>query len=70
MKYQQKNHGGENIAYRISSNKRPGRLFFEHFFLKKLFNKNAIKSNFSFFWPYKGLRGAFIREGRLLEEIR
>jgi hypothetical protein len=23
-----------------------------------------------FFWPYKGLRGAFIREGRLLEEIR
>jgi hypothetical protein len=44
----------------------PGRLFFDHF-LKKLFNKNAINSHYSFFSPYKGLRGAFIRRNTMYE---
>jgi hypothetical protein len=53
--------------YRISSNKRPGAFIFRSLFLKKLFNKNAINSHFSFFSPYKGLRGAFIRRNTVLE---
>jgi hypothetical protein len=38
------------LTYRIFSNKRPGAFIFRSLFLKKLFNKNAINSHFSFFF--------------------
>jgi hypothetical protein len=38
----------------------PGLLFFNLLFWKKLLNKNAINSHFSFFWPYKASEGVSI----------
>jgi hypothetical protein len=44
----------------------PGALFFNLLFWKKLFNKNAINSHFSFFWPYKSSEGGSITGGGAL----
>jgi hypothetical protein len=49
-----------------------GVYFSTYFFEKNCLTKMllVINSHFSFFSPYKGLRGASIRKGRLLEQIR